>query len=80
MTGSARSQEAAAEALRAVVFQALGELSIPPQLLGEPWNTASRRTAGRAGFQRKGPLRGRQQAGGERRDMTMCPMPSADLS
>lgn len=37
----------------------------------EPWNTASIGTAERAGYQREGLLRSRQEIGGRRRDMLL---------
>jgi RimJ/RimL family protein N-acetyltransferase len=37
----------------------------------EPWNTASIRTAERAGYQREGLLRSHQEIGGRRRDMLL---------
>ncbi|MER5604223.1 GNAT family protein, partial [Streptomyces sp. NPDC002265] len=56
----------------AVAGWALRDLQIPRlELWVEPWNTASVRTAERAGFQREGLLRGWQQVGDERRDMFM---------
>jgi len=48
------------------------DLRIPRlELHVEPWNTASIRTAEKAGFQREGLLRGWQEVGGERKDMYM---------
>ncbi|MFF4541148.1 GNAT family N-acetyltransferase [Streptomyces aureus] len=67
---SARGQGAAVAAVKAVVGWALRDLRIPRlELWVEPWNTASVRTAERAGFQREGLLRGWQEIGNERRDM-----------
>ena len=78
---SARGQGIAAEALRAVVHWAFGDLRIPRlQLYVEPWNTASQRTAERVGFQREGLLRSWQQVGDERRDMIMYSLLDVDLS
>ncbi|MEU2060948.1 GNAT family protein [Streptomyces sp. NPDC013455] len=69
---SARGQGAAAAAVDAVTRWALRELRIPRlELWVEPWNTASVRTAERAGFRREGLLRSWQQVGDERRDMFM---------
>ncbi|MCX5388626.1 GNAT family N-acetyltransferase [Streptomyces sp. NBC_00094] len=76
---SARGQGAAATALRAVAGWALRELRIPRlELYVEPWNTASVRTAERAGFQREGLLRSWQQVGPERRDMFMYSLLDGD--
>src|SRR6476620_8284739 len=81
LAGSARGQGVAAEALRAVVRWALGDLRIPRlQLCVEPWNVASVRTAERAGFRREGLLRSWQQVGEERRDMIMYSMLGVELS
>jgi RimJ/RimL family protein N-acetyltransferase len=41
------------------------------ELYVEPWNTASVRTAERAGYQREGLLRSYQEIGGSRRDMLL---------
>lgn len=72
IVGSARGRGAAAAALGAVSTWALRDLRIPRlQLLVEPWNTASLRTAKRAGFQREGLLRDWQRIGDGRRDMIM---------
>ncbi|GAA2261214.1 GNAT family protein [Kitasatospora cystarginea] len=69
---SARGQGAAAAALGAVTCWALRELRIPRlELYVEPWNTASVRTAERAGFRREGLLRGWRQVGDEWCDMLM---------
>ncbi|MBT2439672.1 GNAT family N-acetyltransferase [Streptomyces sp. ISL-36] len=69
---SSRGEGAAGTALAAVSDWAETELRIPRlQLLVEPWNAASARTAEGAGFVREGVLRGWQEAGGERRDMVM---------
>ncbi|MFE4990405.1 GNAT family N-acetyltransferase [Streptomyces mirabilis] len=69
---AARGQGAAVAAVNAVVGWALRDLRIPRlELWVEPWNTASMRTAERAGFQREGLLQGWQQVGDERRDMFM---------
>ncbi|WP_327119145.1 GNAT family N-acetyltransferase [Streptomyces sp. NBC_01341] len=72
MTGRARGQGVAGAALRTVTTWALHELGIPrAQLLIEPWNTASVRTAESAGYRCEGLLRGWQEIGGRRRDMLM---------
>ncbi|MFG2433574.1 GNAT family N-acetyltransferase [Streptomyces sp. NPDC048508] len=69
---SARGRGAAAAAVDAVSHWALRTLRIPRlELWIEPENTASVRTAERAGFQREGLLRKWQQVGDERRDMFM---------
>ncbi|MFD9030357.1 GNAT family N-acetyltransferase [Streptomyces sp. NPDC059567] len=69
---SCRGEGAAAAALTAVTAWAFDELGIPRlQLLAEPWNEASIRTAERAGYVREGVLRSWQEVGGERRDMVM---------
>jgi len=77
----ARGHGIAATALRAVTTWGLSELRIPRlQLSVEPSNTASIRTAERAGYQREGLLRQWQEIGGERRDMFMYSMLRADLA
>jgi RimJ/RimL family protein N-acetyltransferase len=48
------------------------------ELYVEPWNTASIRTAEKAGFRREGLLRGWQEVGGERKDMYMFARLSGD--
>ncbi|MFC8964896.1 GNAT family N-acetyltransferase [Streptomyces sp. NPDC057094] len=69
---SARGRGAAVAAVDAVAHWALRTLRIPRlELWIEPGNTASVRTAERAGFQREGLLRKGQQVGDERRDMFM---------
>ncbi|MER7452130.1 GNAT family N-acetyltransferase [Nocardia beijingensis] len=69
---SARGQGVAARALQAVADWAFEQLAVARlQLYVEPWNTASIRTAERAGFRREGLLRGWQQVGDRRRDMFM---------
>ena len=69
---SARGRRAAACAVRALTRWAHQDLRIPRlELHVEPWNTASIRTAEKAGFQREGLLRGWQEVGGERKDMYM---------
>lgn len=80
VVGSARGRGAAAIAVRAVAGWALRDLGIPRlELYVEPWNTASVRTAERAGFQREGLLRGWQTVGTERRDMFVYALLSGDL-
>ncbi|MEU1198762.1 GNAT family N-acetyltransferase [Streptomyces sp. NPDC005813] len=77
---SARGQGAAVAAVDAVVGWALRDLRIPRlELWVEPWNTASVRTAERAGFQREELLRGWQQVGDERRDMCMYSLLNDEL-
>ncbi|MEU8676062.1 GNAT family protein [Streptomyces sp. NPDC048560] len=72
LVAPARGQGVAGAALRTVSTWALHELGIPRvQLLVEPWNTASARTAEAAGFRREGLLRSWQQVGDRRRDMLM---------
>lgn len=69
---SARGQGAAVAATGAVTDWAFRELRIPRlELWMEPWNTASVRTAERAGFRREGLLRGWQRIGEARRDVFM---------
>lgn len=41
------------------------------ELYIEPWNTASARTAEKAGYLREGLLRSHQEIGGSRRDMLL---------
>lgn len=72
LTAPARGQGVAGAALRTVTTWALHELRIPrAQLLVEPWNTASIRTAEQSGFRREGLLRSWQHVGDRRRDMLM---------
>jgi [ribosomal protein S5]-alanine N-acetyltransferase len=76
---SGRGRRAAAFAVRALVCWGHQARHIPRlELYVEPWNTASIRTAERAGFQREGLLRGWQEVGGERKDMFMYGRLSAD--
>ncbi|HYZ52968.1 MAG TPA: GNAT family protein, partial [Streptosporangiaceae bacterium] len=64
---------------RALAEWAHRELHVPRvELYVEPWNTASIRTAERAGFQREGLLRSWQELGGERKDMFMYSLLPAD--
>lgn len=69
---AARGRGFGADALRTVA--AWGE-RLPDvrriELVVEPWNEASWRTAEHAGFEREGLLRSWQEVGGERRDMVM---------
>lgn len=68
----ARRHGAAAGALRALSAWALDELGIARlELYVEPWNTASLRTAERAGYTCEGVLRSWQEVGSERRDMAV---------
>ena len=72
VVSSARGRRAAACGVRALTRWAHQDLRIPRlELHVEPWNTASIRTAEKAGFQREGLLRGWQEVGGERKDMYM---------
>ncbi|WP_406462020.1 GNAT family N-acetyltransferase [Streptomyces sp. NBC_00111] len=72
MTAPGRGRGVAGAALRTVTTWALHELRIPRvQVLVEPWNTASLRTAESAGYRREGLLRDWQEIGGRRRDMLM---------
>ncbi|MFB8027785.1 GNAT family N-acetyltransferase [Streptomyces sp. NPDC056465] len=72
MAAPARGRGVAGAALRTVTTWALHELRIPRvQVLVEPWNTASLRTAESAGYRREGLLRDWQEIGGRRRDMLM---------
>jgi RimJ/RimL family protein N-acetyltransferase len=69
---SARGRRAATFAVQALVRWAHHELQIPRlELYVEPSNTASIRTAEKAGFQREGLLRSWQEVGGKRKDMYM---------
>ncbi len=69
---SARGRRAAGAGLSAVARWAFTDLEIPRlELYVEPWNTASWKTAERAGFEREGLLRSWQRVGSERRDMFM---------
>lgn len=69
---SARGRGVAAAALVALTAYAW---TLPDlhrvALLVEPWNTASVRTAERAGYEREGLLRNHSQIGGRRRDMVL---------
>jgi RimJ/RimL family protein N-acetyltransferase len=70
VVGSARGRGAAARAARTLAAWAHRELRIPRvELFIEPWNTASQRSAERAGFRREGVLRSWQEIDGERKDM-----------
>ncbi|WP_151773988.1 GNAT family N-acetyltransferase [Streptomyces abyssomicinicus] len=69
---SARGQGAAGAALGALTRWALTTSGFARlELYVEPWNTASLRTAERAGFTREGLLRSWQRVGAVRRDMYM---------
>jgi [ribosomal protein S5]-alanine N-acetyltransferase len=79
VAASARGRGVAACAVMALARWAHHELKIPRlELYVEPGNTASIRTAERAGFQREGLLRGWQEVGGERKDMFIYARLSAD--
>src|SRR5215469_5234273 len=79
VASSARGQGAAAIAVQILAQWAHHELQIPRlELYVEPWNTASIRTAERAGFQREGLLRSWQEVGGTRKDMYMYSRLAAD--
>ena len=66
---SARGRGLAAAALETVVAFAFEELAIPRlHLFIEPWNTASARTAERAGFTREALLRGWERVENQQRD------------
>ncbi|MEU1482607.1 GNAT family N-acetyltransferase [Streptomyces sp. NPDC005752] len=79
MAGPDRGQGVATAALRTVTRWALHDLRIPRlQVLVEPWNTASARTAERAGYRREGLLRGWREIGGRRRDMLIYAQLNAD--
>ncbi|MEV6262877.1 GNAT family protein [Streptomyces sp. NPDC051784] len=81
MTARFRRRGVMGASLRTVATWALHELRIPrTQILVEPWNTASVRTAESAGFRREGLLRGWQEIGGERRDMLMYSRLNGDPS
>jgi len=70
VVGSARGRGAAALATHALATWAHRDLQIPRvELYVEPWNTASIRSAEKAGFQREGLLRSWLEVGGERKDM-----------
>jgi [ribosomal protein S5]-alanine N-acetyltransferase len=79
VVSSARGRGAAAIAAQVLAGWAHRELQIPRvELYVEPWNTASIRSAKRAGFQREGLLRSWQDLDGERKDMLMYSMLPAD--
>ena len=78
--GSARRRGAASAALRAVVRWALLDLGVARlELAVEPHNTASTRTAERAGFVLEGLLRSWQVVGAERRDVYLYSLLRSDL-
>ncbi|GAB2831197.1 hypothetical protein GCM10022221_32550 [Actinocorallia aurea] len=64
-----REAAAAVEALTAWAWERLGAARV--ELYIEPWNSASVRTAEKAGFTREGLLRSWGEVGAERRDMLM---------
>lgn len=75
---SARGQGAAAAAIDAVAGWALRDLRIPRlELWVEPWNTASVRTAERAGFRREGLVSRGRQVGDEQPDMFLYALGTA---
>jgi RimJ/RimL family protein N-acetyltransferase len=79
VVNSSRGRGAAALAADTLAGWALGELGIPRvELYVEPWNSASIRSAERAGFRREGLLRSWQELNGERRDMLMYSRLPAD--
>jgi len=66
---SVRGNHVATQALLGLVDFAFDVLAIPRlQLFVEPWNTASARTAERAGFTREGLLRGWERIHGQQHD------------
>lgn len=69
---AARGQNTASDALRALTAFAW---TIPVlhrvELYIEPWNTASIRTAERAGYEHEGLLRNHQEIAGKRSDMLL---------
>ncbi|MFJ7750876.1 GNAT family N-acetyltransferase [Arthrobacter sp. NPDC097144] len=73
MRPDARGRGVAADALLALMDFAW---TLPAlyrvELYIEPWNTASVRTAEKAGFVREGILRSHQEIDGVRRDMLLC--------
>ncbi|MDA2806758.1 GNAT family N-acetyltransferase [Nocardiopsis suaedae] len=72
LAASGRGRGAASAALEAAADWALHGLGIARlELHVEPWNTASLRTAQRAGFRREALLRRWRQVAGERRDMVL---------
>ncbi|MBT2900360.1 GNAT family N-acetyltransferase [Streptomyces sp. McG3] len=81
LTAPARGQGVARAALRTVTGWALRDLGVQRlQLFIEPWNTASARIAEDVGFRREGLLRGWQQVGDRRRDMTVYALLNTDGS
>jgi [ribosomal protein S5]-alanine N-acetyltransferase len=72
LLASARGRGLGARALRVLASWAVDEQGIDRlQLVLEPWNVASRRTAEGAGFVREALLRRYERVGDERRDMEM---------
>ena len=70
LIAAARGRGRAADALRAVVAFAFGQLAIPRlHLFVEPWNVASSRTAEAAGFSLEATLRGWERIDDEQRDV-----------
>jgi RimJ/RimL family protein N-acetyltransferase len=79
VVGSARGRGAAALAAQTLAGWAHRELGIPRvELFVEQWNTASQRSAERAGFRREGLLRSWQEIGGQRKDMLIYSRLPAD--
>ncbi|MGC5531949.1 GNAT family N-acetyltransferase [Streptomyces sp. SR-10] len=79
LTAPARGQGVARAALRTVTGWALRDVGVHRlQLFIEPWNTASARIAEDVGFRREGLLRGWQQVGDRRRDMTVYALLNTD--
>jgi RimJ/RimL family protein N-acetyltransferase len=77
---AARGRGAAAAALGVLARWALRELAVARiELVVEPSNTASIRTAERAGFTREGRLRSWEVVGDERRDMDSFSLVTRDL-
>ncbi len=80
VVGSARRRGAASAALRALSRWALLDLGVPRlELVAEPWNAPSTRTAERAGFVLEGLLRSWHVVGDERRDVYLYSLLRTDL-
>ncbi|MFG3039699.1 GNAT family N-acetyltransferase [Streptomyces sp. NPDC048330] len=79
VVASARGRGAALSALRAVAGWALRDLGLTRlELQVEPWNTASVRTAERAGFRREGLLRDGLRIGTGMRDVLRYAYPGGE--
>jgi len=77
---SARGRGAALAAVRTLSVWAIDRLGLERlELTVEPWNTASARTAERAGYRAEGLMRSWQRIGGKRCDMTMYSLLPSDL-